>query len=127
MRGIKLDSVEVTRDGRKTKEFMAVFAYEHLEEIAKRLVIEKLKEMGEFDGLDKKNIRVESSYCEPDGDMGYRGSRVKIVLMFGPANYYPRLMEGGESYSFKSRTAPSSITPDQVPETFWQMFKRWFR
>lgn len=128
MRSIKLDSVEITRDGKKTKEFMAVFAYEHLEEIAKQLVIEKLKELGEFEGLDtKKGIRVESSYCEPDGDMGYRGSRVKVVLMFGPADYYPRLMEGGESYRFKSKTAQSSILPSELPVGFWARLKRWFR
>lgn len=127
MRQIKLDSVEITRDGQKTKEFAAVFAYEHLEEIAKQLVIEKLRETGELEGLNQRQIRVESRYCEPDGDMGWRGSRVQIVLMFGAGNYYPHLME--QSYAKQSRTKLSSVSPSDIADKpkFWARFKGLFR
>ena len=124
---IRLDSVQITRDGHTTKEFAAVFHYKHLEDIAKQLVIEKLRETGELKGLNQRQIRVESAYCEPDGDMGYRGSRIKIVLMFGEANYYPKLMEG--VYHGDNSTAVSSVSPDYVVDKpkFWSRFKDLFR
>lgn len=93
MSKIRLDSVEITRDGKVTKEFAATFRYKDLMHLAQILVVEELVERGELTQEDGRHLRVESRMCEPDGEMGYPGSRVEIVVMHGPADYYPYLLE----------------------------------
>ena len=113
---ISIDTMSVTRDGKETHEYKAVFHYRHLEEIAKQLVLDHLLETGQLEMIPEEDeLRVEARYCELDGDMGWRGSVIKIDLMVGAANYYPRLMEG-ESYTPESKTRASEINLDDVPK-----------
>lgn len=112
---ISIDTMSVTRDGKETHEYKAVFHYQHLEEIAKQMMLDHLLETEQLEMIPGEDeLRVESTYCEPDGDMGWRGSVIKIDLMIGAANYYPRLMEA-ESWEVDSKTKTSEINVGDIP------------
>lgn len=95
MTRIHLDSAEITRNGSSTKEFAATFRYMDLAKIAELLVLQELRETGQLTGDEGKRLRVETRFCQPDGDMGWPGARVEVVMMEGAADYYPRLLESG--------------------------------
>lgn len=94
---IRLDTTTIIRDGKETHEFKAVFRYSDLEHLASQLMFDHLVSQGLIDSIPGNKVRVESRYCEPDGEMGYRGSQIKICLMIGEGRdgHFPKLMENG--------------------------------
>jgi hypothetical protein len=119
---IRLDTTTIIREGKETHEFKAVFHYADIENIASQLMFDYLVSQGliEHNHLPDNKVRVESRYCEPDGEMGYRGSQIKICLMIGEGRdgHFPKLMESGV------RTPVTKIELEDIP-TLRQM--PWWR
>ena len=116
---IHVDHLIITKDNVPTQEFKAVLKYRDLEALAKELLLAKLVETGQVQATD--SFRIESRLCEPDGDMGYPG--IRLTLMFGPANYYPRLMELPEERDVISSLAPSDVNRPGLFRRLMEMFK----
>lgn len=110
-----IDIIKVTRDGKETEEFKAVFRFGDLQKIATELVLEELMRRKLISRCPDptKQLRVECRYCEPDGDMGWPGALVKIDLMIGAGNYYPKLMEE-ESWGVDTKTKITPLKPNSI-------------
>lgn len=116
---IHVDHLTITKDNTPTQEFKAVMRYSDLKEIAKQLLIAKLIDEGKI--TKDQEPRVESRLCEPDGDMGYPG--IRLTLMYGPARYYPRLMELPAERDVVSSLAPSDVNRPGLFARLMEMFK----
>ena len=125
---IHIDTLKVSRDGKETEEFKAVFYFRDLQNIATQLVLDHLVQKGLIpDQPDPRQSRVECRYCEPDGDMGWPGALVKIDLMIGAGNYYPKLMEE-ESYKTDTKTKITRLEPGRARQNkrLWDRLIRLF-
>lgn len=92
----------IITESRKCDEYHAVFSYRDMEKMLVHLMVDRLVEDGRLavpSGTSSPHphsdypwLRVESRLCEPDGDMGWPG--FAITLMVGDSRYYPKTLEG---------------------------------